>query len=159
MKWRFLVIAAGVLNAAAGFASDRRFSGESLPRFAALRSESVNARVGPGNNFPVRYVYRSRFQPVQIINEYYGWFQIRDLTGDISWVHRNQLTNARYVTPKASGVFLYRRARSDSDVLARIDRGVIFLADKCDRDFCHVKTNVDGVSYRGYLLRDGLWGI
>lgn len=153
------ISAAALLLAANAGAAEGRFSGEALPRWAAIRSESARARVGPGENFPVRYVYRSKFQPVRIVNEYYGWCQVKDIDGDLSWVHKNYLTSASYVVPAVDGALLYKKARPDSAVIAKVNRGVVFLASDCEGDFCHARTNLDGVDYRGYLLRDSLFGI
>jgi SH3-like domain-containing protein len=159
MRGRVFYMAAAALFAAGAASADSRFSGEALPRFAAIRTESAGARVGPGSNFPLKYVYRSKFQPVQVINEYYGWYQVKDVSGDMSWLHKSYLTGASYVAPVVDGVLLYKKARPDSEALAKVGRGVVFLAEECGRDFCRVETNLDGVSYKGYLLRDSLFGI
>jgi SH3-like domain-containing protein len=158
MKPVFATISAAAFSVAA-FAAEPRFSGERLPRFAALRSAEVGARVGPGPAYPVKYVYRSKFQPVQIVNEYYGWYQIKDISGDMSWVYRNHLLGSGYATPLVDGVLLYRKASADSTPIAKVGRGVVFLVSKCDGEFCAARTSVDGTEYRGYLLQDSLFGI
>jgi SH3-like domain-containing protein len=159
MKPVLFAISAAVFYAAGAAAAEPRFSGEKIPRFAAIRSAQVSARVGPGPAYPVKYVYRSKFQPVQIVNEYYGWYQIKDISGDMSWVYRNYLAGAGYATPVVDGVLLYKKARADSAPLAKVGRGIVFLISKCDDGFCAARTNVDGTEYRGYLLKDGLFGI
>ncbi|MDR2098931.1 MAG: SH3 domain-containing protein, partial [Rickettsiales bacterium] len=130
-----------------------------LPRFASLRSNEVTARVGPGTQYPVKYVYASKFQPVEVINEYYGWYQLKDVSGDISWVHRNYVSPTQYAVAILDGVLIYERAKPGSVIVAKVNRGVVFLPGRCEKGFCHVKTNVGGVEYKGYMLKDSLWGV
>ena len=71
--------------------AEERFSGNVLPRFMALASNKVNARVGPNITYPVKYIYTRKFMPVVVVNEYYGWYQVKDENDDLSWVWKNYL--------------------------------------------------------------------
>ncbi|MEC8373079.1 MAG: hypothetical protein VXZ99_19985, partial [Pseudomonadota bacterium] len=39
-------------------------------RFVSLRSDEVNVRVGPGVRYPVKWVFRQKAIPVEIVQEY-----------------------------------------------------------------------------------------
>ena len=39
-------------------------------RFVSLRSDVVNVRVGPGVRYPVKWVFRQKAIPVEIVQEY-----------------------------------------------------------------------------------------
>ena len=41
-------------------------------RFVSLRSDEVNVRVGPGVRYPVKWVFRQKAIPVEIVQEYLG---------------------------------------------------------------------------------------
>jgi SH3-like domain-containing protein len=53
------------LNATAVFAEELP-----LPRFASLRSDTVYMRAGPGERFPIEWVYKRKGYPIQIIDSF-----------------------------------------------------------------------------------------
>ena len=78
-------------------ASDSKGSATSLPlpRFAALRSDEVNLRAGPGTRYPIEWVYKRRELPVQIQREFEVWRLVQDPDGIKGWVHQATLTGRR----------------------------------------------------------------
>ena len=54
-------------------------------RFVSLRSDEVNVRVGPGVRYPVKWVFRQKAIPVEIVQEYDTWRKIRDWEGAEGW--------------------------------------------------------------------------
>ena len=62
-------------------------SSEPLPRFVSLRADTVNLRTGPGNRYPIEYVYRRKGYPLEIVAEFDQWRQVRDWQGTEGWVH------------------------------------------------------------------------
>ena len=62
-------------------------AGQKLPRFVSLRSDQVNLRVGPGENYPIEWVLTRKEMPVEIIKEFENWRMIRDWQGTEGWVH------------------------------------------------------------------------
>lgn len=71
-----------------------------LPRFASLRAEKVNLRVGPGSEYPIEWVIKRPNLPIQIIAEYETWRQIKDSDGTTGWVHQSMLSGKRFVLVK-----------------------------------------------------------
>src|ERR1700739_935909 len=43
---------------------------QKLPRFVSLRSDLVNLRVGPGENYPIEWVLTRKEMPVEIVREF-----------------------------------------------------------------------------------------
>ena len=68
----------------------------SIPRFVSFRRADVNLRTGPGNRYPIKFVYRMKNYPVEVIDEYELWRQIREVDGTVGWVHRRMLSSGRY---------------------------------------------------------------
>ena len=66
-----------------------------LPRFAALRSDDVNFRSGPGTRYPIDWVYKRRDLPVEIEREFDLWRLVRDPLGNKGWVNQATLTGRR----------------------------------------------------------------
>ncbi len=78
-------------------------TGLPLPRFAALRADSVYLRRGPGSRYPIEWVYKRRDLPVKIEREFDVWRLIEDPDGIRGWVHQATLVGTRsFVIPAAS---------------------------------------------------------
>ncbi len=76
-------------------------TGLPLPRFAALRADSVYLRRGPGSRYPIEWVYHRRDLPVRIEREFDVWRLIEDSDGIKGWVHQATLVGTRsFVIPE-----------------------------------------------------------
>ena len=87
-------------------------AGQKLPRFVSLRSDQVNLRVGPGENYPIEWVLTRKEMPVEIVREFENWRMIRDWQGTEGWVHERMLTGKRAVVVKGGIRTLASPARS-----------------------------------------------
>lgn len=141
------------------FAEEPRFSGKPLPRFMALKTDKANARVGPDVKYPIKYVYVRKFLPVVVVNEYYRWYQIEDIDGNLSWLHKDNFTNKTYAMVKDDNALLYKKPKMKAKVIANVNKGIIFFVDKCEGMFCKVKTNYNNKKYEGYISRKSLYGV
>ena len=75
-------------------------TGLPLPRFAALRADSVYLRRGPGSRYPIEWIYKRRDLPVKIEREFDVWRLIEDPDGIKGWVHQATLVGTRsFVIP------------------------------------------------------------
>ncbi|EHH68278.1 aspartyl-tRNA synthetase [Gluconobacter morbifer G707] len=75
-------------------------TGLPLPRFAALRADKVYMRRGPGDRYPIDWVYHRRGLPVQIDREFDVWRLVEDSDGQKGWVHQATLYGSRtFVIP------------------------------------------------------------
>ncbi|AQS90608.1 hypothetical protein A0U94_06115 [Gluconobacter albidus] len=75
-------------------------TGLPLPRYAALRADKVYMRRGPGDRYPIDWVYHRRGLPVQIEREFDVWRLVEDSDGQKGWVHQATLYGSRtFVIP------------------------------------------------------------
>lgn len=75
-------------------------TGLPLPRFAAMRADEVNMRSGPGQRYPIEWVYHRRDLPVKIEREFDVWRLVEDSDGQKGWVHQATLVGTRtFVIP------------------------------------------------------------
>src|SRR3989338_5933265 len=74
----------------------------SVPRFVSLKPSEVNARVGPGPNYPIEWVYLKAGLPVEVIVEFDTWRKIRDIDRAEGWVHQSMLCSKRRGIVQAS---------------------------------------------------------
>ena len=132
-------------------------TGMPLPRFAALRSDDVNFRSGPGTRYPIEWVYKRRDLPVEIEREFEIWRLVRDPQGNKGWVHQATLTGRR--TAVVAGVErVLRQAGSDTaGPVARLQPGVIIRLRSCDSgsEWCQAQIG----DYRGWIKRTEIWGL
>ena len=113
-RYRSLSCLLGMLMAASILAASSAWAGESeawqkLPRFVSLRSDQVNLRVGPGENYPIEWVLTRKEMPVEIVKEFENWRMIRDWQGTEGWVHERMLTGKRAVVVKGGIRTLHRQ--------------------------------------------------
>ena len=126
-----------------------------IPRFASLRSDKINLRVGPGLDFPIQWVYQRRHMPVEVIGEYDVWRKIRDWQGTIGWVHQSMLDGQRYALITGSERILHDQPDQDSPAVARVEVGVVAGLLKCQGVWCRL----DAGGYKGWLRRDQFFGV
>jgi len=133
-------------------------SGMSLPRMVSLRSDNVYARSGPGKKYPIEWIYKQKGAPLEIINEFELWRQVRDWEGSTSWIHKTMLTGRRFVKIITAGENnVYHRPDIDSKVVAKVEDGVIGEIKKCPKksEFCLIKFD----SIEGWVNKKNVFGV
>ena len=101
-----------------------------LPRFVSLRSSEVYLRTGPGVRYPVDWVYKSKFLPVEIIQEFKTWRKIRDMQGTQGWVHQSMLSNRRMFVIIGQPKIIRRSDNRESSAIAKLETYVIGKIEK-----------------------------
>jgi SH3-like domain-containing protein len=135
-------------------------TGLPLPRFAALRSDEVNMRSGPGTRFPIEWTYQRRELPVEIVREFELWRRIRDPEGTEGWVHQSTLMGRRsFIVRGAPGseVMLRRRAEDQAQPVARLRPGVVGRLRACEPNNTWCEAQIG--EFRGHIRRADIWGV
>jgi SH3-like domain-containing protein len=130
-------------------------SGLPLPRFVALRASEVNLRTGPGQRYPIDWVYKRSGLPVEIIDEFETWRRVRDWEGSIGWMHQNMLTGDRSALVAGKQRLLRRSPEDEAAGLALLEAGVIARLTRCAEGWC--KLEVKGIE--GWLREDEIYGV
>jgi SH3-like domain-containing protein len=149
-----LSVAAFILGAPPTNAAENE-TGPKLPRFVSLRSDQVNLRVGPGENYPIEWVLTRKEMPVEIVREFENWRMIRDWQGTEGWVHERMLTGKRAVVVKGGIRTLHRQPEVASAAVARAEPGVIARLLECRGNWCRI----DATDHAGWVQRGDLWGV
>lgn len=131
-------------------------SGLPIPRFAALRSDEVSFRSGPGTQYPVEWIYQRRDLPVEIEREFQVWRLVAEPDGTRGWVHEAMLTGRRgFLIIGTQPVTLRATADAAGKPIAILEPQVVGHLLRCPTaDWCEVSVK----SYRGWLRRDQFWG-
>jgi SH3-like domain-containing protein len=135
-------------------------TGLPLPRYVSLRANEVNLRTGPGTRYPIDWVFRKRWLPLEITAEYDMWRRVRDSGGTEGWVHKASLSGKRTAIVFApSGDKALRDLHRDDDgaapVLARLEPGAIGQLLACGKAWCRLNFN----NVKGWLHKTDLWGV
>jgi len=143
-------------------------TGLQIPRFVSLKSSRVNLRVGPGRKFSVQWLYLNSGLPVEVIQEYDQWRQIRDSEGTEGWVFHSLLSGKRTaiiapwdkeLSAKSSNEDSFARAyqnnSSNASVVGILQPGLVVSIESCDKSWCKVKKG----KFIGYLPKPKIWGV
>jgi SH3-like domain-containing protein len=142
-----------------GMAQAAEKSGEPIPRFVSLRADSVNLRTGPGNRYPIEYVYHRKGYPLEIVGEFDQWRQVRDWQGTEGWVHQRMVTGTRNVVVQGAQHILRASAESGGAPVAKLDPGVIARLLECNAVWCRIEVQNGASGVEGWLARNEIWGV
>ena len=157
--WLLVLLFAGLASAHGGEPAAK--AGEAaatgpLPRFASLGSERINARTGPGNQYPIDWVFVRRGLPVEITQEFELWRKVRDMEGAEGWVHKSLLSGRRTALIRGPQTReLRREADEHTPTVARAEPGVIARLLKCRGTWCQVSV----ADRKGWIGKTQLWGV
>ena len=131
-------------------------SGLPIPRFAALRSDDVSFRSGPGTQYPIEWIYQRRYLPVKIEREFEVWRLVAEPDGTRGWVHEAMLTGHRgFLIAGDQPVTLRAAASATAAPVAILEPEVVGRLLRCTPDnWCEVSTH----GHRGWLERGQFWG-
>ena len=148
-----LCLLAGVTDPGHGaFAADSA----ALPRFASLKADEVYMRAGPGQTYPIKWVYVRKGMPVEITRESEAWRLVRDIGGEEGWIHRVMLSGTRTVIVTGGAMATAHDGPDDaSDPVFRAEPGVIGELGPCEEGWCQV--GIEGV--KGWMPMAALWGV
>ena len=126
------------------------FSGET---FLSLKKNKVNVRYGPSFESPIKFVYKKINLPIKQIDKNENWRRIIDLKNNSGWIHRSQLkANNSIITLKDK--ILFKKPSDFSRPIAKIIKGRVLIVQKCEEDWCKIKTE----KYKGWIKTDNIWG-
>ncbi|MBX9785867.1 MAG: hypothetical protein K2Y08_00870 [Alphaproteobacteria bacterium] len=126
-----------------------------VPRFVSLKPNEVNARVGPGPNYPIEWVYLKAGLPVEVIVEFDTWRKIRDVDRAEGWVHQSMLCSKRRGIVQKPEILLYADKSETSPSLVRLQKGVVLDLLKCQDNWCQVRI----CDFKGWIEQAALWGV
>src|SRR5271165_104416 len=109
LRLNLLALLALLWATAANAAAPQTAAPDKLPRFASLRSDDVNLRVGPGENYPIEWVLKRKEMPVQVLEQFQNWRRVQDWQGDKGWVLDRMITGKRAVIVDGNVRVLHRQ--------------------------------------------------
>tara|TARA_Y100001970_G_C13689994_1_gene581923 strand:+ start:168 stop:608 length:441 start_codon:yes stop_codon:yes gene_type:complete len=127
------------------------FSNENY--FLMLKNSKVNVRMGPGLDYPVKFIYKKKYLPVKVIDQKENFRKIIDHKKNSGWIHISQLKKVNSVIVLSNRI-LFKKPTINSKPIANIENGKLFILEKCKKDWC----KVSGKNYSGWFNIDDVWG-
>lgn len=126
-----------------------------LPRWAALASDEVNMRTGPGKRYPIDWVIKKKELPVEITAEFDHWRKIKLHDGKTGWAHKSMLSGMRRVLVTRDKTPIHARPETAAATRAIMQSGVIATVTRCDATWCLLEAS----GFDGWAQKDALWGV
>lgn len=130
-------------------------SGNPIPRFVSTRADKVHMRTGPGTHYPIEWVYKRQFLPLEVIDEHGPWRKVRDHDGTIGWMHVKLLSGKRFAMVRGRTRTLFAEKDLASPSLVIAEPGVIGELLVCENIWCQMKIQ----DRKGWIERRHLWGV
>ena len=121
--------------------------------FLSLKKNKVNVRYGPSFDSPVKFVYKKINLPIKQIDTKENWRRIIDLKNNSGWIHQSQLKKVNSIISLEDKI-LFKKPSKFSKPLAKIKRGRVLIYQKCENDWCKVKSE----KFKGWVKIDNIWG-
>ena len=127
--------------------------------FFSLGADQVNLRAGPAERFPIKWVYQEKNYPVEVIDQFENWRQIREADGTIGWVHQKMLKETRYVIIEEEDKLLSSPVASGK-IIAYVQPGVVARVHSCPSgDYCLLQFVYENKKIEGWFPRRFVWGL
>ena len=116
-------------------------------------------RAGPGQEYPVNWVYNRASLPIEVILEYDNWRKIRDYEGQEGWIYHTLLSGQRTgLIQGDTAVNVFERPVDHINrnrVVLMIEPNALVYIESCKSSWCAIKTS----GYSGWIKRNLLWGV
>ena len=121
--------------------------------FLMLKNSKVNVRMGPGMDYPIKFIYKKKYLPVKIIDKKDNFRKIIDHKKNSGWIHWTQLKKINSLLVLSDRI-LFKKPTYNSKPLANIKSGRLFVIEKCKKNWCEVSSQ----GYSGWITTENVWG-
>ena len=121
--------------------------------FLSLKKNKVNVRYGPSLESPIKYIYKKINLPIKQIDKKENFRRIIDHKKNSGWIHISQLKKINSVIPLKDKI-LFKKPSNFSKPLAKIKKGRILIVQKCENNWCKIKTE----KFKGWIKKNDIWG-
>ena len=63
--------------------------------FLSLKNNEVNLRQGPSFEYPIKFIYKKKYLPVEVLDKSETWRKIKDFENNSGWIHASQLSKKK----------------------------------------------------------------
>ena len=135
------------------FFIQKSLASESI-NFLSLKNNEVNVRVGPSKEYPIKFIYKKKYLPVEILDESETWRKIRDFEHNSGWIHISQLSKKKSAININNNSIIYKKPTIYSKPIARLEVGKLVIIKRCKLKWCKIITG----GFNGWIKKKYLWG-
>ena len=135
------------------FFFSKSFANESK-KFLSLKNNEVNLRQGPSLEYPVKFIYKKKYLPIEILDKSETWRKIKDFENNSGWIHASQLSKKKSAICKKNNSVLYKKPTIFSKPIAKLEIGRLVLIKKCKLKWCKISSG----NFSGWIYKNSLWG-
>ena len=143
-KFIFLIILIFITNN--GLTNEKNY-------YLSLKNNKVNVRYGPGFNYPIKYIYKKKFLPVQVIDKKENFRRIIDHKKNSGWIHISQLRKSNSLIVLEDKIVFNKNSKF-SKPLFKLEKGRLVILKKCISNWCKIKSD----NYTGWMQIKNSWG-
>ena len=131
----------------------RSFANESI-NFLSLKNNEVYVRVGPSKEYPIKFIYKKKYLPLEVLDKSETWRKIKDFENNSGWIHISQLSKKKSAINIKNNSVLYKKSTIYSKPIARLEVGRLVLIKKCKEKWCKITSG----GFKGWVFESSLWG-
>jgi len=122
--------------------------------FMMLKYSKVNVRFGPSHDYPVKFIYKKAFLPVQVIDKKENFRKIIDHKKNSGWIHISQLKKSSSLIIRSDRI-LFKKSTKNSKPIINLQSGRLLFVKKCKKKWCKVSTD----KYTGWIETNNVFGV
>jgi len=131
----------------------KSFANESI-NFLSLKNNEVYVRVGPSKEYPIKFIYKKKYLPLEVLDRSETWRKIKDFENNSGWIHISQLSKKKSAINTNNNSLLYKKPTIFSKPITKLEIGRLVLIKKCKEEWCKISSG----GFSGWILKDSLWG-
>ena len=131
----------------------RSFANESV-NFLSLKNNEVYVRVGPSKEYPIKFIYKKKYLPLEVLDKSETWRKIKDFENNSGWIHISQLSKKKSAININNNSLLYKKPTIFSKPIAKLEIGRLVLIKRCKVKWCKIASG----GFSGWIYKNSLWG-
>jgi len=122
--------------------------------FLSLKNNEVYVRVGPSKEYPIKFIYKKKYLPLEVLDKSETWRKIKDFENNSGWIHISQLSKKKSAINTNNNSLLYKKPTIFSKPIAKLEIGRLMLIKKCKVKWCKITSG----DFSGWVYKNSLWG-
>tara|TARA_Y100000590_G_scaffold383627_1_gene454443 strand:+ start:129 stop:587 length:459 start_codon:yes stop_codon:yes gene_type:complete len=122
--------------------------------FLMLKNKKVNVRYGPSFDYPIKYIYKKKLLPVEVIDTKENFRRIIDHKKNSGWIHISQLKKSSSIIVLEDKI-VFKKASKFSKPIVKLEKGRLAIVKKCTSDWCKIEID----KFNGWIKNNSVWGL
>ena len=131
----------------------KTFANENV-NFLSLKNNEVNLRLGPSFEYPIKFIYKKKFLPIEVLDKSETWIKIKDFENNSGWIHISQISKKKSAINKKNNSVIYKKPTIFSKPVAKLEIGRLVLIKRCKVEWCKITSG----GFSGWVYNNSFWG-